>query len=169
MLVSNPFQHIYTHDLPDPIAHSEYIMYADDISQIVTLPGSVKYLTKQVPRVIESINNFENKWKIKTNQSKFQLMAIDRIKPPNITVSNKIIKHSREGKELGLSLTCTGFTKHIRNRTQLAKLQLNKPFRFKNTSSKNKRKLYLLLVRTILLYPFIPLHTCRKSQMSNMQ
>ena len=144
-------------------------MYADDISQIITLPGSVNYLTKQVPRAIESINNFENKWKIKTNQSKFQLIAIDRIKPPDITVSNTIIKHSREGKVLGLTLTCTGFTKHIRNRTQLAKLQLNKLYRFKNLSSKNKRKLYLLLVRAKLLYPIIPLHTCSKSQMSNMQ
>ena len=131
---------IYTHDLPDPIAYSEHIIYADDISQIIALPGSVTYLTKQVPRAIESIYNFENKLKIKTNQSKFQLITIDRIKPPDIPVSNQLIKHCSDGKVLGLSFTSRGVTKHITNRTQLAKLLLNKPYRFKNLSSKNKRK-----------------------------
>ena len=101
---------------------------------------------------------------MKTNQSKFQLVAIDRIKPQDITVS-KLIKLCSEGKVLVVSFTSRGFTsrgftKHIKNMTQHAKLQLNKLYRFKNLSSKNKIKLYLLLVRTKLLYRIIPLHTC---------
>ena len=33
-----------THDMPEPIVHTDYIAYADDITQIITNPGNHRYL-----------------------------------------------------------------------------------------------------------------------------
>ena len=52
---------LYIRDLPNLIPHIEHLMYADDVTQIITLPGSKKYRAKQVVRAIESIISFEHK------------------------------------------------------------------------------------------------------------
>ena len=68
---------LYTQDLPDLTANSEHI-YADDITQIITKPGSKQFHTRQVTRAIENINKFEHIWKIKINQAIFNLIPIGR-------------------------------------------------------------------------------------------
>ena len=56
---------IYTSDLPRPTPNSEYVMFADDITQIVSVPGkSSNMAIRKVKTAIESINNYERKWKI---------------------------------------------------------------------------------------------------------
>ena len=60
-------------------------------------------------------------------------------------------------------------SKHIANNINKAKHQLAKIQRFGGLSINNRRKLYLMLVRSTLLYPCIPLHITSNDQMMKMQ
>lgn len=120
-------------------------------------------------RAIENVDNFEHKWKIQTNKSKFQVINLGRMHPSNINLNDRRIEHSKEGKVLGLKITPTGFATHARYRQQIAKVQLAKLKRFRNLSQNNKRNLYIALVRSKLLYPIIPLHIMSRTQIIKMQ
>ena len=74
-----------------------------------------------------------------------------------------------EGKVLGLNITSTGYSKHIKERISKATIELKKIKRFKNINLKNKRKLYLALIRPILTYPIIPTVSASKSLLKKMQ
>lgn len=54
------------------------IIYADDITQIVSYAGSENMLARITANEIQRINVFENKWKIKTNDTRFQIIPIRR-------------------------------------------------------------------------------------------
>ena len=76
--------------MPPPASHSVYIAYADDITQIISCPGEASMLALKTKRAITQINNFENKWKIKTNVEKFTVIPIYRKKSDIIIDNNKI-------------------------------------------------------------------------------
>ncbi|KAF9756172.1 hypothetical protein NGRA_3294 [Nosema granulosis] len=126
-------------------------------------------LAQQTIREIEKVNNYEKVWKIKTNRAKFQIIPILRTKTEPIIINQDNYEYEREGKALGLIITTNGFHKHIRNRINLAKLQLRILFRFRNLSIKNKKKLYHALVKSVLEYPPVPLHVASKSLTQQMQ
>lgn len=53
-----PHYSIYATDLPNPIHDSTNIIYADDITQVVTNQGqSRKFLPKKIAREISNINS----------------------------------------------------------------------------------------------------------------
>ena len=63
---------LFTNDLPSPEHGCIDVMYADDITQVITTQSKSKLMLKiKVEREIERINNFEKKWKIKTSEEKF--------------------------------------------------------------------------------------------------
>ena len=159
----------YTHDLPDPTAYSEHIIYADDITQIITYPGTERMLAAISRNAIDSINRFEHQWKIKTNINKFQIIPIARKNTTKITLNNKTYDMHNEGTVLGVTLTKQGFTKHATGRINKAKGQLGKLFRFRHLSMKNKRKIYIATIRSILEYPPIILHAQSTTTQKKMQ
>jgi len=56
---------LYTADIPTPMEGCLNIMYADDITQIITnISKSRKFMAKRVESEINKINEFEKKWKI---------------------------------------------------------------------------------------------------------
>lgn len=62
----------YTSDMPQPTPHSDYVVFADDVTQIVAYPGKSKeFLALHTINAIENINQYERKCKIQTNTAKF--------------------------------------------------------------------------------------------------
>ena len=159
----------YTHDLPPPTGNSEQVIYADDITQIIINHGGENMLAQLTKRAIETINKFENKWKIQTNINKFQIIPIGRKIAKDITINNKTFRTHNEGKVLGTEITTKGFFKHATTRIKQAKHCLPKLFRFRNLSRKNKRKIYQAMIKSALEYPPVPLHTISKNQQKKMQ
>ena len=101
-------------------------------------------------RAITHINNYENKWKIKTNQDKFQVINIGTHN--TVDIPHHDISHT-SGKVLGLKVNSTSFVGHIKQRRDIANAQLTKLLTFRNLHTNNKRKLYTALVRSKLIYP----------------
>ena len=161
---------IFTHDIPPPAAFSDYIQYADDITQIHAHPSkSTEMRDRSINRAINKVIEFENKWKIKSNQDKFKILNIGNTTKRKIKINKYEIKHATSEKVLGLTLKSTGIVQHITNRINMAKVQLSKLKRFSNFPSNLKRTLYLTLVRSKLIYPPIPLHTASKTQLTRLQ
>ena len=159
----------FVHDCPPPIPDTDYVAYADDITQIIAIRGNPTVVANNTTHAIEQINNYENKWKIKTNTTKFQIIPISRYKTSDIFINNRLIPYSHRGKVLGLNFSTFGFTQQPKIRKAIAATNMNKLIRFHNLSPANKRKLYISLVRSVLTYPIIPLHTVSKTQMLSLQ
>lgn len=158
----------YTHDLPPPLPDTEYICFADDISQIISTPN-YKTTAHNTEHAIQQINTFENKWKIRTNQSKFTIIPLNRKNTDIIQINDQHIPYTNKGKILGLNISTSGITPQITQKKATALSQLSKLYRFRHLSPHNKRLLYMATVRSILTYPTIPLHTISKSAMSTLQ
>ena len=127
---------LYTADVPPPSGNNESIIYADDITQIIMKKGSENYLVRETEREINKINEFEFKWKIKTNIDKFQVIPIGRKGLKKVTVNKNTHEFSNVGKVLGTTITKSGFSQHASNRINLSKSKLNVLFRFIDLSSK---------------------------------
>lgn len=160
---------LYTNDIPQPIPKTEYIAYADDITQISAGKHNHKYAAKNTQRAIEQINTYEKKWKIQTNTSKFTVIPISRQKTTDITIGNTTIVYKLTGTVLGLHFNSFGFTPQISHRKAIASANLTKLLRFKDLPPKTKKDLYLTYVRPALIYPIIPIHTQSKTQISKLQ
>lgn len=161
---------LYTSDMPQPSPYSEYVVFADDVTQIVTYPGKSKSLLAIHTRnAIEEINNYENKWKIQTNTNKFTIIPIGRTTSEPIIVDGDIYPYSTEGIVLGLKITRTGYKSFIKDKIRRLNITLSKLKRFSNLSSNNKKKLYMALIRSTLEYPPIPLHAMTKSTINELQ
>ena len=109
----------------------------------------------------------ENKDK---NRAKLKIIPISRRKTSDvITPDEEFYEYVGEGKVLSLNTTSTGYSKHIKERISKATIELKKIKRFRNINLKNKRKLYLALIRPILTYPIIPTVSASKSLLKKMQ
>ena len=183
-LNSPPFSHIRNHGYnnnhpislrsfkiidsasPSNLAISESL----HILQIISYPGqSHRMIAKLTQRAIESINQYETKWKIKTNTSKFTIIPINRLKTTPVTIDNTQIQYKSEGTCLGLRIGTHGYSHQISQRRAIAHRRLNKLNRFKNLSQKNKRHLYIATVSSAMLYPCIPLHVASKNSLRKLQ
>ena len=160
---------LYTADLPPPSGNNESIVYADDITQIIQKKGSENYLARKTAREIIKINEFENKWKIKTNIDKFQIIPVGRLGLKKVIVNNQAHEFANRGKVLGTIITKNGFPSQASNRINLAKSKLSMLHRFTELSPKHKRTLYKALIKSILEYPPVILNTISKTQAVKMQ
>lgn len=160
---------VYTADIPLPAAHSDFIAYADDITQVISQPRNFRHQARATTRAIKNINRYESTWKIKTNKQKFTLIPISRRKTANISVDGEPYPYSQKGKVLGLSFTGYGLSSQVPRRCKIAKTNLSKLLRFQGLSMQIKRKLYIAMVRSALTYPAIPLNTLSLSATLKLQ
>ena len=170
--LSPTLYNLYTADMPGPGPNAEYVTYADDVTQIITSPGkSEEILARRTAREIKNINDFEKKWKIKTNGKKFQIIPIDKGKRKlsDVLVDGDIYRYSYEGKLLGWNITTTGGASHVKIQRAKAITSLNRLQRFQELPQKLKKTLYKAFVGSVLTYPAIPLHTLRKTPTQQLQ
>lgn len=161
---------LYTSDMPSPSPYSEYITFADDVTQIVSYPGKSKeFLAMHTKNAIENIHNYEKKWKIQTNKTKFTIIPIGRNNSAPIIIDGDIYPYSNEGKVLGLKVTKTGYRKFITEKVNLLRVKLIELNKLANLNEKNKKKLYMTLIRSIIEYPPIPINALKKSVIQELQ
>ena len=160
---------IQVKDIPQPLPDTDYIQYADDITQIIALPGPPEAIAQNTAHAIRQINEYENRWKIQTNMTKFTIMNISRRRTVPIYIDDEHLDYSRTAKVLGLTYSNTGLTPQVTVRRAMAFKTLDRLQRFRHLSSHNKRRLYLTILRPQLLYPIIPLNTISDSSYRKLQ
>lgn len=160
---------IYTRDHPPPIT-GQNISYADDITQVVGYPGKSKEMMNlRTQREIKSINDYEARWRIKTNLNKFTPIRLGQQNGEPLLIEEEPVDFQAAGKSLGLKITRTGYTQHIQERRGKAMAALIKLFRFRELPIKIKSHLVKALVLPVLDYPPIPIHTMSITQISKLQ
>lgn len=149
----------YTSDIPNPTPDECVdIGFADDFTQVIQFQHrSRKMLATRTVNNIKRINNFEYKWKIKTNKTKFQLLTISKSKPEKIELDGEEIPFRKNVQILGLKLSRTGTSCHMKQRIALGKSQSTKLKRFGGLSPRIKVNLYKTLIRSVIEYPAIPI------------
>ena len=160
---------IYVKDIPEPLVDTDYLQYADDITRIIALIGNSRAIANNTKLAIEQINNYENKWKIETNINKFQIVNVSRRNTAPVIVNRKEINYTNKTKILGMTYSTHGISPQVEIRKAMAMKTLTRLQRFRNLSEKNKRKLYLTIVRMQLLYPIIPLNSISKNAHKTLQ
>ena len=169
-IISPTFYIYYTSDLPLPSPFSNYISYADDITQLITHPSKSKHIMKLATQTaITNINTYETQWKIRTNINKFHIIPAARRNPPLITINNTDIPYTYTGTMLGVHMNTHGTSIHARERARRAKSALARLKRFSSCTTQTKLQLYKTLIRPILEYPPIPLVTNSLHQQINIQ
>ena len=159
----------FTRDIEEPPPQTDYIAYADDITQITATGSNHRYVARLTQRAIEHVNTFEKKWKIKTNTNKFNIIPISRRKTDNIQIGNLPLEYQRSGKVLGLNIKSNGISAQVGVRKQIAMDNLSKIQRFKHLSKAAKTKLYNSLVLSALIYPTVPLNTLHRNRQLELQ
>ena len=161
---------LYTADTPQAGPGATDVMFADDVSQIVEYPhGSKRMLAIRTEREIKRINDFENKWKIKTSENKFKVLSISAKKPHDIRINNRVIPFANKITVLGLQISPTGINPHVTERIRKASNELKRLKRFKNLSPKTKIHLFKACIRSIVEYPITPICGLSKSNKIKLQ
>ena len=74
-------------------------------------------------------------------------------------VEDHFVPYSSSTRVLGLNYSSTGIKTHVNQRRIIAQTTLNRLKRFSGLGDVIKRKLYVTMVRTQLLYPIVPLNS----------
>ena len=160
----------YTGDLPGPGPNCKDVIFADDITQVVeNFTNNRDELAEDTETEIKRIYKYENKWKIKTNVNKFNLLSLSKSKPSPVTIDNRLIPFKNECDISGLKLKCTGIISHITSRISMAKTQTQKLKRFNGLNMKTRLHLYKALIRPIFEYTVIPNALVSKTQLTKIQ
>ena len=155
-VLSPTLYNIYVADMPQPIYKTSMnITFADDITQIITA-RTKKQLKISTIKEIENINNFENKWKIRTNTKKFKIIKIAETQTENIEIGGQTITTTKTGRFLGLDIRSSGLNTPLNMRVGMGNSELNKLRIFSELTIKQKKELYMLKVRSKMIYPIIP-------------
>lgn len=134
-------------------------MYADDVMQIITHPSPRhQFIRLATDRAVAAINQFEEAWKIKTNKHKFTVIPAARTKPGIPNLQSIDVNFAKAGKMLGLKITNTGISSHVKERIRIAENTFTKIKRFSSCPPMVKLKLYKSMVRPALEYPPVPLN-----------
>ena len=166
--LSPTLYNLYTRDTPPPTPYSDYVMYADDLTQIITYP-SKNLLAHHTARAIEAINVFERRWKIETNMGKFTTIPIFHNGSVEPDTEPRIQVSLGGGKVLGLTVGRYCLGQHVTNRINSASYHLNNLYKFRNLSEGNKKKLFKATVLPSLIYPAVPLNTLSVRQFKRLQ
>ena len=129
-------------------------------TQIVSQPGkSRKYLARKVEREIIKINQYEYKWKIKTNINKFNILPVAIRKTEPIHINNQVIPYSKKVNILGLTISRYGYTQQITNNIAKANHALYTLKKFYQLPTNIKIHLIKACIIPVLIYPDYPLTT----------
>ena len=96
-------------------------------------------------------------------------MNVSRRNTVPVIVNRKEINYTNKIKILGMTYSTHGNSPQVEIRKAMAMKTLTRLQRFRNLSEKNKRKLYLTIVRPQLLYPIIPLNSISKTAHKKLQ
>ena len=96
-------------------------------------------------------------------------MNVSRRNTAQVIVNRKEINYTNKTKILGMTYSTHGISPQVEIRKAMAMKTLTRLQRFRNLSEKNKRKLYLTIVRPQLLYPIIPLNSISKNAHKKLQ
>ncbi len=157
---------IYTSDYPGSAAGTN-ILYADDVSQVVFHPGrSGARLNARTEREITRVNDFEKRWKIKTNLAKFTVIPMSAHRPVPLHVQGVPVAFKRQGSILGLRVTGRGYTTHITARVAQARSALASLYRFRDLEEGIKLHLVKALVEENSYFPSFSIRLIINSQLS---
>ena len=160
----------YTSDMPALGGGVTNVLFADDMTQLIEYHHRSKQMTaRRTERAIAGVNNYERKWKIKTNQNKFKVLLMSVTKPAPLTIEGTNINFSNNVQILGLTLRSSGLKTHINAKIAMARGRVNKLRRFRHLKPKTKSYLYKSLVRSAMEYPNIPLCIISKYNKDRMQ
>ena len=160
----------YTSDIPPPGAGGTDVLFADDITQIIEYAHrSKKMLARRTEREIKRVNEYERKWKIRTNKNKFKILSISKTKPETVKIGNRELQFTNKVNILGFSLGRTGFGAHLKTRIATARARTTKLKRFKGLTADTKSRLYKSLIRSTLEYPNIPLCLVSETKKKTLQ
>ncbi len=161
---------IYTNDIPDPAVDCTTIQYADDITQIIAYHGKSRHLmANRTTSEIEKINEYEKKWKIKTNKNKFKIIPLAVKKKNDIVIDGTPIQYSESGKVLGIRIGTSGYNKHLKETANKGTHALRELQRFYALSTKIKLHLVKAFILPILTYAPIPLITASNTNLKKLQ
>ena len=132
---------IMMNDYPMPVWDAKrrnFVMqFADDFTQIIVtkcnrINNKARIEHKaNVENEILRQNNFEYKWKIKTNAGKFQMIMIANKPKQNITVENTTFNYEKKANVLGLHFKTNNFFKsQVDDNIRKANFELSKLYRF---------------------------------------
>ena len=124
---------------------------------------------EKIVQEIERINNYERRWKIQTNLTKFKVIHLDRRRYPNIRLGNRIINSRTNGSMLGLELTCSGYHAHVKKIKESCERDMRKLWSLRSLGEDNKRKIFKAIIGSKLHYPPIPFHCVNKSLLTRLQ
>ena len=156
---------IYVNDTPKTVYNDTIIsQFADDKIHIIRATGSTfaKKVEKAIRKIITELQHtqeWEAKWKIKTNSNKSSIMPIGctvgKIEEyGGVTVNNNPIKITNKLKILGVTLdNKKQCTQHINYLLHNATYNLQKLYSFKTAPTKIKLSLYKSLIRPLIEYP----------------
>ena len=96
-------------------------------------------------------------------------MNVSRRNTASVIVNRKEINYTNKKKILGMTYSTHGISPQVEIRKAMAMKTLTRLQRFRNLPEKNKRKLYLTIVRPQLLYPIIPLNSISKTAHKKLQ
>lgn len=176
-ILSPTLYNIYLSDLPSPQQYGVYhhtsknSIYADDVTQIIESRPNLSAQTTAVRRHLEPVNDFEKRWKIKTNVAKFQLLPLGKKYPEKYLINAKDIKPAKKATLLGLKISRTnGLRDHVNYNVARASSALNDILKFKRLDQRTKLTLYKALVRPLLTYPAVILNSTKiKSHITDLQ
>lgn len=177
-ILSPTLYNIYLADLPQ-IRNIGRIscfncIYADDVTQIVQTDYQRKRQEKGVASMTKPITEYEKRWKISTNPSKFQIMPLHTPHPASYHLPQEV-KPTKECKILGLKLTKStrrenhALLAHLNERLAIAERDIWKIAPYSIPIS-TKLTLYKVLIRSKITYPAVIMNTIDNLTMkSNLQ
>ena len=151
--------------------------YADDFTQVIVSKFNRKASREErathirnVENEIQKQNEYEKRWKIKTNMQKFQILHIGFWAAPEVTIGGNIIQTKKEVKLLGTKITYRNFfVKQVEELKKKARAALWKLYRFMYMNKKLKLRLFKVLILPLLTYPVVPLSILTQNQMEHLQ
>ena len=153
------------------------MQYADDFTQVIITKCNTRITEERklehkrnIEEEITKQNEFERKWKIKTNMQKFVIINIGFYKAPQVNINNQDMEYATEARLLGLHFKRNNFfVKQVFLNTNKARAELKKLHRFRYLKKKLKVRLYKALVLPLLTYPVIPINICSRTQIIKLQ
>ncbi|CAL4068928.1 unnamed protein product, partial [Meganyctiphanes norvegica] len=139
---------IVGNDYPEPTRNNSQknfaMQYADDFTQIIIskFNTTINQASRDQHKInvedeIMKQNDFERRWKIKTNVNKFTIINIGFFIAPTIVINNTPIPYVTHTKLLGLQLTRNNFyVKQIQQNTNQSKSRIKKTTALQITKTK---------------------------------
>ena len=160
----------YTSDSPPPTVSENHTAYADDHSQLVmSFCGNKNRHARLTVAALRRRKIYERDKKFSNNVDKMKIIVARRRFPVDVIVDGEEMTLNEPGKLLGCQFGIRGVRAQAADNVAKGKAQLAKLRRFRAMSSGIKRYLYITIVRPVLEYPPVPLHTLSRSALLEIQ